>query len=111
MSYYTAHNLHWEGKSPTEEEITAMLAPMMEISEDEACSAINGENTKWYESEQHITALSKRWPETIFTLEELGEDGNHTVTYFENGRSLMKPVPLPQFDRTEFETHATPAAA
>lgn len=109
MSYYTSHSLSWNADEPTEEQITAALAPMMEISQEEATSAINGESTKWNDSDDHMTDISKKWPQVLFTMECHGEDGEAYLTFFRNGRSLQKDFEKPAFDEDEFQAKAAPA--
>lgn len=109
MSYYTSHSLSWNTDEPTEEQIAAALAPMMEVSHDEATSAINGESTKWYDSDDHMTAISQKWPQALFTMECHGEGGEAYVTFYRNGRSLQKDFEKPSFDEDEFQAKAAPA--
>ena len=107
MSYYTAHELTWKGESPTQEEVTSFLAPLMDVTPDEADSAINGESTKWYDADDHVTALSSKYSSVLFAMQQMGEDGNHTMTYYRDGRSLMKHIEPPPFDEEEFQAHAS----
>lgn len=108
MSYYCRQTLTWETPEPAAEDVVAFLSPLMGRSTDEVTSAINGESATWYESEEHLNAVSKHWPGTLFTMECYTEDGQSYVTYCPNGRALQKDILPPPFDETEFQQKAMP---
>lgn len=108
MSYYSRQTLTWETPEPHEKDVAAFLAPLMDRSTDEVTSAMNGESATWYDSDQHLTAVSLRWPGTLFTMECHTEDGQSYVTYCRKGRSLQKDILPPPFDETEFQQKAMP---
>lgn len=109
MGYYTSHSLSWNAETPTEEEVTARLAPLMELSPDQAASiALNGESDKWYESDQHVALISKEWPQVLFTMDCSGENGEAYVVFFRNGLHLTRDYIKPEFDEADFAANATP---
>lgn len=45
-------------------------------------------NGKWYDWHDHCTAVSKRFPDELITVEGDGEEqGDHWKAYFKNGKS------------------------
>lgn len=44
----------------------------------------------WYDSEEHITALSLKYPGTIFSLDCEGEDASRHIIFFRDSRHLLK---------------------
>ena len=46
-------------------------------------------DAKWYDVDANMTELSKRFPDYVFTIEQVGEDGMHWMMMFYNGRSTM----------------------
>ena len=111
MSYYTNHNLSWEPDTPTEEEVIAELAQMMNPDTptirqailEQTHDIINGEATKWYDAEQHIRHLSTKSPDTVFTLNCTGEDGEKWVTFFRNGALYTETYIQPEFDDSKLK--------
>ena len=109
MSYYTQHELHWDDDNLSEEEVLKHLAPMLELPADEATDIIlHGHTAKWYDSDDHVSSVSTRWPTVLFTMTCHGEDGEHYVTFFRNGRALTKDYVEPVFDENEFNNDAMP---
>ena len=109
MSYNTAHNLHWEpSTNPTEEQMVARLMPLMAAGQEEVYNiAINAEPARWYDSDDHLVVISREYPETLFTIECSGEDGDQWTSFFKNGQSYTeKPTP-PVFnpDKLQDPTH------
>ena len=111
MSYYCRQTLTWDPPGPAEKDVAAFLAPLMERSVDEVTSAMNGESTTWYDSQEHLSAMSALWPATLFTMETHNEDGQSYVTYTREGRSLQKDILPPPFDEAEFQRKAMPLPA
>ena len=111
MSYYTNHNLSWESDTPTEEEVIAELAQMLNPDTptigqtllEQTYNIINGEATKWYDAEQHIVRLSTKSPDAVFSLDCTGEDGEKWVTFFRNGTHYTEPYAKPEFDESKLK--------
>ena len=107
MSFYTTHALTWDPPGHAEEDVTEALAAIMKTtSEETARIALNGESDKWYDSNENVAALSKLWPETLFSLDCCGEDAQKYVVFFRNGRHLTRDYVKPEFDEADFEAHA-----
>ena len=110
MSFYTTHTLTWDPPGPAEEEITEALAAIMKTSTEETARiALNGESEKWYDSNEDVAALSKHWPETVFSLDCCGEDGQKYVAFFRNGMHLTRDYAKPEFDEADFLANASRA--
>ena len=111
MSYYTNHNLSWESDTPTEEEVIAELAQMMNPDTptigqallEQTNNIINGEAAKWYDAEQHIKSLSTKSPHAVFSLNCTGEDGEKWVTFFRDGASYTELYVQPEFDDSKLK--------
>ena len=111
MSYYTNHNLSWESDTPTENEVLAELAQMMHPDTptigqallEKTYNIINGESAKWYDAKQHISRLSTKSPDTVFSLNCTGEDGEQWVTFFRDGNCYTEPYAQPKFDDSKLK--------
>ena len=56
----------------------------------------------WYESEHHMRAVSRQWPEVLFTVRSHGMDGQgNSVGYFQNGKAQIDNQP--QWGPAEFD--------
>ena len=109
MSNYAVHELSWDGDMPTEGDITQRLAQMTGEGEEFAKSAaFDGEAVNWSDSDEHITALSRQHPGTVFTLSCKGEDGGHSVSFFRDGMMQTLQVEPPHFDPHRFAAEAKP---
>lgn len=59
---------------------------------------------RWYEHDEHMRRISKKYPETIFILEGEGEEsGDIWKKYYLNGKcQVARPqVIIPEFDETK----------
>lgn len=80
----------------------------MELSPDNARELVfDQEPTTWYDSHQHMLAVSRKWPNTIFSLDCQSDDRDHSVTFYRGSRSLNKEYHAPTFNEAEFGTQAT----
>lgn len=85
MGYYTRYTLSTIGKNSLP--ITSYLneEELVEFYMDESGETI--EPTKWYDHSNDIKRLSKKFPDTIFKLEGVGEEsGDIWIKYFKNGK-------------------------
>ena len=88
MGYYTCYTLEWEPKDQAVEEYIRQ----QQEENDEFAYGIepNGEmadSVKWYDHEDDIKALSKQFPEIVFTLSGEGEEaGDVWKKYFKDGK-------------------------
>ena len=111
MSYYTNHNLSWGSDTPTEDEVIAELAQMMNPDTptteqallEQTYNIINGEPAKWDDAEQHISRLSKKSPDAVFSLDCTGEDGEKWVTFFRDGTCYTECYMQPEFDESKLQ--------
>lgn len=44
------------------------------------------ESVAWYSHENDMKAFSRQFPEHVFVLDGVGEDGDHLRKYFKNGK-------------------------
>jgi hypothetical protein len=60
----------------------------------------SGETMKWYEHEEHMRTLSARCGDILFQLHGVGEEGDHWIKYFMNGRMqvCVGKMVYPDFD-------------
>ena len=88
MGYNSTFTLEiTEPKYPTISEIIAELR----AANADAKAAIdkNGdplEAVKWYGSHDDMKGISQRYPDHVFMLRWIGEDGEQAVHYFQNGK-------------------------
>lgn len=101
MGYYTEHNLNIY-KIDNEEinnsdELRKELEEKINIeiqSDDDLCYAVGSvtedwvcDACKWYSSTEDMKRFSKKFPDVVFELEEIGESCDDMwKTYFKNGR-------------------------
>jgi hypothetical protein len=60
-----------------------------------------GDDIKWYEHEDHMRAISEKYPEVLFTLSGEGEEsGDIWKKYFLNGKmqKAIARIVIPEFD-------------
>ena len=113
MSQNTQHSLTWKTGLPTHDEFVNALTPLMmhdpgSNEHEYVDNVINGnEAAKWYDSDYHVALLSKRWPDTVFTMACLSDDGDTWVTFFKNGRHLTESLQIPEFDPAKFADQST----
>ena len=106
MSFLTRYSLTWDAPEPSQEQVTARLAALMDEPEDEVRRILDEhESAKWYDSEEHLIILSREWRSTLFSLDCEGEDGERYVTFFRNGKSQTKQYLKPVFDEADFRYH------
>lgn len=112
MSFLTRYALTWDVPEPSQEQVTARLAALMDEPEDDVRRILNEhEPAKWYDSEEHLIILSREWPGTLFSLDCEGEDGERYITFFRNGKSQTKEYLAPVFNEAEFQFETQPGQA
>src|SRR5271167_3366834 len=80
MGYNTQFRLEIEPENPD------LLTELAE-GNDQMSGAICGDSIKWYDHKDEMIALSKRFPDTLFTLYGDGEESRDLwVKYFKNGK-------------------------
>lgn len=88
MGYYTDYSLTVTGPGP--QAGLAIIEELRSFSEgaSDAIRASGGTNisTKWYGHEADMREFSISYPDYLFTLDGLGEDGKHIRKYFQNGK-------------------------
>ena len=109
MSYYAVNSLNWPDEALSQEKIALRLAEISgEDLEFVTNRAFEGEYPKWPDAEEHITLISTENPSVVFTLESKGEDGDHSVSYFRDGRVMTLEVQAPPFDEEQFNRGSRP---
>ena len=118
MAHPTTHNITWTTDQPDREQLLQLIAPLYhdfkppgrpptEEEMEEVREAADGsESTKWYDAENHIAALSTRWPDTLFTIDCNDHDGDRWMSFIRNGQLLTKFYEPPTFDKEQFEAEA-----
>ncbi len=67
---------------------------------------LSGMNSKWYDNEENMIALSKKYKDIVFKLIAEGEDpGDISESYFSNGKSQVchAEIVIPPFDKSKLE--------
>lgn len=120
MGYYTDYELYvsayQDGKQLGYQSIPALVAKdlekeidMMNVFERGDCSTGWYANAKWYEHEDDMILLSKRFPELLFELSGTGE-GNDDIwtSYFHDGASQLcvAEIVYPPFDPSKMVKHS-----
>ena len=112
MGYDTNYQLIWdEENGPSMDEAAAAMAEIAEGSTPGQsdferqrgawAEILQGDPAvRWYQNEQDMRQLSKRWPETLFTLEKAGELGDQSRAYHRNGlmQEVTGEIHYPPFD-------------
>ena len=112
MGYYTDYSLHIHPKTgyvvPSLDQVAEYISEI--DGHDSAatweCILRGGsEGVKWYDNEDTMRAMSKRWPKIVFELHGQGEEvSDRWVKYFLNGKSYEERAPVwkpPEFDETK----------
>ena len=95
MPYMTQYNLQWSQETPAMDEIATLIATLDNSSNQPLTEAtkhwykvLDGEEEdSWYDHQYHMTKVSKRWPDTLFTLKGKGEEPEDTwVEYHLSGK-------------------------
>ena len=116
MGFLTQYTLTWDNPEPEQAAMVSAVAPFMLGTNDKTSAAdlafvrvvINGEQSAmWYDSDHHLGEVSKKWPETVFTMRCTDQEGEQWVTFFKNGLSLSEDLSVPDFDPQRFEEAAT----
>ena len=111
MSYYSTHYLTWNTDVPTQDEVATILAPMIGVPVSVAQEiAFEQSPAKWYDSDAHMTQISTHWPETVFTLDCEGENGDRSATFFKNGSHYTEMYVKPEFDENSLPQTVQPTA-
>ena len=109
MSYYSTNSLRWDDNNLTQDALAHRLAELGEEDFHHVTErTFNGESAKWYDADEELTVLSTEHPGVLFTLESKGEDGEHTISWFRDGRMLSLVVEPPPFDSGRFEAESRP---
>ncbi len=112
MGYYTRYNLDIAvvdvktgelHPSPTVQAklqwgMTSLLSELKEIS---GYDYLFGEDIKWYEHEDNMRKISKKYPDVLFTLSGEGEESDDIwKKYFLNGKmqKARAKIVIPEFD-------------
>ena len=89
MGYYTDFTLEIEhdGKPVKGKKVDEILLRLTDISQYNFEDLEVWYNHKWYDWKIHMRALSKEYPELLFTLDGKGEEhGDLWKAYFKNGK-------------------------
>jgi hypothetical protein len=119
MGYLTQFKVTYDKTQPSEEQDHVLAAPGFpavdgeDLAED-ICGLYGGsfvrngrdafrsaESYKFYEHEEDMRALSKRWPKVLFKMEGVGEDqDDHWLKYFQDGKMQVcaAVVTFPPYD-------------
>lgn len=73
MSEIRTHRITWKGENPREHEIMEALEDVAEESDETIQKRFSGCWTEWDYRRLHMAKVSRRWPETVFTLEYQGK--------------------------------------
>lgn len=89
MGYYTNYSLEIKGKGPIYNRLMAQVEDVVPndtygyslgaLIDDRA------ESIKWYNYKDDMKALSKEWPNVLFTMKCIGEDHEMWAVHFMNG--------------------------
>ncbi|PFE80041.1 hypothetical protein CN333_00155 [Bacillus thuringiensis] len=113
MGYYTAHTL--DAKNVDISEILSDLREKMEAGSLDFHTDIfyavntNGEyynETKWYDHETEMSAISRLYPDVIFELSGEGEEsGDLWRDYYKNGKIQRCPAKITydEYDESKLE--------
>ena len=118
MGYYTRYNLTVKNISPDEAELLDARFNEMDLfgyvfergyywPEKKEATFSCWEEQKWYEHEEGLVDVSKLFPEAMFELNCVGEDGECWKEYYMNGESeccygemvFKKPSKIPWFEK------------
>lgn len=118
MSYVTRHQLTWNTEVPTREDFARQLAQYYFAQGDQPAQPahINLElmhdvmdgatRVEWEQSDTHLALASAEYPDTVFSLDCQGEDGELHMIFVKNGRCLDLPYAPPPFDEADFAIKA-----
>lgn len=114
------YHVTWHGMTPSRNEVADELAthqtPGGPGNLGATLDLIDGRRGgHWPDWQQSMLAVSRRWPETAFTVERYGWDlGDHLAAYFMDGRTYQReltpeplnPALLPEeVERTDSASH------
>ena len=101
--YNTRHHLTSNASIHSQRAVQETLAEMMNRPLDYTQEALyQYRETNWGDHAQHMANLSEMLPETTFSLECIGEDGNRWIVFAHNGRSYIRHYQLPKFVIDEY---------
>ena len=62
-------------------------------------------DVKWYAHDEHMKIISKRFSNVLFTLTEMGEDGEQSQTYYKDGKMQEEEAQISfnPFDETKLK--------
>jgi hypothetical protein len=91
MGYYTNYSLEIKGKGPVYNRLMGQLDMVVpnDVYGYSLSSLVNdeAESIKWYNYEEDMRAMSKDWPNVLFTMKCIGEDHEMWACHFMNGTS------------------------
>lgn len=108
MGYYTSYNMEIEtdpnSTKPTLDELEELTGyGWEELSDFEYRTE---DDCKWYEHDEHMIQLSKKYSKCVFTLRGEGEEtGDLWLTYYKDGKlkTYRPEIEFPPFDEDELE--------
>lgn len=75
------------------EQYDAMLEDIDKIIGDNEASLNECVNAKWYNHEEDLEKISKKYPDIAFSVEGDGEDfDDHWIQYWHNGKSYSEKI-------------------
>ena len=91
MGYYATFRFCLEEGS--KEQYDAMLKDVHELMVIDPLSADYCFEAKWYNHEEDLEKISKKYPDIAFSVEGDGEDfDDHWIQYWHNGKSYSEKI-------------------
>jgi hypothetical protein len=93
MGYYTDYELELQGKGPIYDRLKEK-AYDIELCYSRSLEQVITDGlseVKWYDHEEDLNSVSKDWPNVMFVLTCLGEDGERWRVYSMNGVAQKVP--------------------
>ena len=122
MAYNTTFSLEWQEDQPTEDQVLDQLTVLRDqvypgtADYDQSFRitkqiVVNQEEDSWYEHHEHMTVLSLRWPNVLFTLKGSGEDREDVwKSFYLAGKSdfIKAQIVFPVFDPSTLRSPSPP---
>lgn len=72
---------------------------------EDSFSLDSSDEFKWYDANDDLKEFSKKFPETVFQLDAVGEDGERWRVYFKNGKCQEAPaiITFDEYDENKLE--------
>lgn len=111
MGYYTTYYFHCELIGSFEQKLDENFYDLLKVSSfgddttwdrrlDNRYAFMDGESVKWYDHDEDMLELSKKWPGVVFILDGDGEDtGDIWRSFYNNGKTYQW---RPKIDRPKF---------